>query len=395
MVFIKRVFLIVLDSLGIGEMPDADVYNDNGSNTLKSLYNSGKLNIPCLSSMGLFNIDGVDFGDKRTEPTASYARMVEKSCGKDTTVGHWEIMGVVSEKGFPVYPEGFPDDLIAEFERRTSKKVICNKPYSGTQVILDYGKQHENSGDLIVYTSSDSVFQIAAKEEVVPIEELYKYCEIAREMLKGEHNVGRVIARPFTGDYPNYTRTSNRHDYSVEPPKNTALDLLKSNGYDVISVGKISDIFAGRGITESHPTKSNMDGMEKTFNLLDKSFNGLCFINLVDFDSVYGHRNNILGYTEALNLFDSWLNDFKNNLKEEDILIITADHGCDPSTESTDHSREYTPMVIFGEKVGCINLGTRESFADIGKTILELFDIKNDIYGRSFAKEIKKDRSDE
>lgn len=395
MVFIKRVFLIVLDSLGIGEMPDADVYNDKGSNTLKSLYNSGKLNIPCLSSMGLFNIDGVDFGDKRTEPTASYARMVEKSCGKDTTVGHWEIMGVVSEKGFPVYPEGFPDDLIAEFERRTSKKVICNKPYSGTQVILDYGKQHENSGDLIVYTSSDSVFQIAAKEEVVPLEELYKYCEIAREMLKGEHNVGRVIARPFTGDYPNYTRTSNRHDYSVEPPKNTALDLLKSNGYDVISVGKISDIFAGRGITESHPTKSNMDGMEKTFNLLDKSFNGLCFINLVDFDSVYGHRNNILGYTEALNLFDSWLNDFKNNLKEEDILIITADHGCDPSTESTDHSREYTPMVIFGEKVGCINLGTRESFADIGKTILELFDIKNDIYGRSFAQEIKKDRSDE
>ena len=395
MVFIKRVFLIVLDSLGIGEMPDADVYNDKGSNTLKSLYNSGKLNIPCLSSMGLFNIDGVDFGDKRTEPTASYARMVEKSCGKDTTVGHWEIMGVVSEKGFPVYPEGFPDDLIAEFERRTSKKVICNKPYSGTQVILDYGKQHENSGDLIVYTSSDSVFQIAAKEEVVPLEELYKYCEIARDMLKGEHNVGRVIARPFTGDYPNYTRTSNRHDYSVEPPKNTALDLLKSNGYDVISVGKISDIFAGRGITESHPTKSNMDGMEKTFNLLDKSFNGLCFINLVDFDSVYGHRNNILGYTEALNLFDSWLNDFKNNLKEEDILIITADHGCDPSTESTDHSREYTPMVIFGEKVGCINLGTRESFADIGKTILELFDIKNDIYGRSFAQEIKKDRSDE
>ena len=395
MVFIKRVFLIVLDSLGIGEMPDADVYNDKGSNTLKSLYNSGKLNIPCLSSMGLFNIDAVDFGDKCTEPTASYARMVEKSCGKDTTVGHWEIMGVVSEKGFPVYPEGFPDDLIAEFERRTSKKVICNKPYSGTQVILDYGKQHENSGDLIVYTSSDSVFQIAAKEEVVPLEELYKYCEIAREMLKGEHNVGRVIARPFTGDYPNYTRTSNRHDYSVEPPKNTALDLLKSNGYDVISVGKISDIFAGRGITESHPTKSNMDGMEKTFNLLDKSFNGLCFINLVDFDSVYGHRNNILGYTEALNLFDSWLNDFKNNLKEEDILIITADHGCDPSTESTDHSREYTPMVIFGEKVGCINLGTRESFADIGKTILELFDIKNDIYGRSFAQEIKKDRSDE
>lgn len=395
MVFIKRVFLIVLDSLGIGEMPDADVYNDKGSNTLKSLYNSGKLNIPCLSSMGLFNIDAVDFGDKCTEPTASYARMVEKSCGKDTTVGHWEIMGVVSEKGFPVYPEGFPDDLIAEFERRTSKKVICNKPYSGTQVILDYGKQHENSGDLIVYTSSDSVFQIAAKEEVVPLEELYKYCEIARDMLKGEHNVGRVIARPFTGDYPNYTRTSNRHDYSVEPPKNTALDLLKSNGYDVISVGKISDIFAGRGITESHPTKSNMDGMEKTFNLLDKSFNGLCFINLVDFDSVYGHRNNILGYTEALNLFDSWLNDFKNNLKEEDILIITADHGCDPSTESTDHSREYTPMVIFGEKVGCINLGTRESFADIGKTILELFDIKNDIYGRSFAQEIKKDRSDE
>ena len=391
MIIIKRVFVIVLDSLGIGEMPDAHIYNDEGSDTLNSLYKSGKLNIPCLSSMGLFNIDGIEYGEKCLTPTASFARMAEKSRGKDTTVGHWEIMGLVSEKSFPVYPNGFPDEIIHEFEKKTGKKVICNKPYSGTEVILDYGKKHEQTGGLIVYTSSDSVFQIAAKEDIVPLKELYGYCEIAREMLKGEHAVGRVIARPFSGDYPNYVRTSNRHDYSVAPPDKTALDFLNLNGYDVISVGKICDIFAGMGITESHPTKSNEDGMRITHSLLNKEFNGLCFVNLVDFDSVYGHRNNVLGYTDALNAFDNWLNDFKNNLKEEDILIITADHGCDPVTESTDHSREYTPMIIYGKKIKCTNLGTRCSFSDIGKTILDLFGVDNNINGTSFLQDIKRD----
>ncbi len=389
MIIIKRVFTIVLDSLGIGEMPDAHIYNDEGSNTLKSLYESGKLNIPCLTSMGLFNIDGVDYGSKCEQLTSSVARMCEQSNGKDTTVGHWEIMGLVSEKPFPVYPNGFPDDIIQEFEKQTCKKVICNKPYSGTDVIIDYGQQHEKNGDLIVYTSSDSVFQIAAKEDIVPLKDLYRYCEIARKILCGEHAVGRVIARPFSGEYPNYTRTPNRHDYSIAPARKTALDFLKSNRYDVISVGKINDIFAGSGITESYPTKSNEHGMEQTYDLVNKDFNGLCFVNLVDFDSVYGHRNNILGYAEALNKFDVWLKSFIDKLNDDDLLIITGDHGCDPGTESTDHSREYTPMIVYGKKIRCNNLGTRESFSDIGKTVLDVFNVENDISGTSFLQKIK------
>ncbi len=386
----KRIFVIVLDSLGIGELPDAAKYNDSRSNTLRSLYNSKKLNTPNLYSLGLFNIEGNDYFKADINPKSIVSRMAEKSNGKDTTVGHWEIMGLVSEKPFPTYPDGFPDEIINEFEHKTGKKVLCNKPYSGTQVILDYGKLHEETGELIVYTSSDSVFQVAAHESVVPIDELYKYCEIARNMLVGEHAVGRVIARPFIGEYPNYTRTSNRHDFSVAPPNKTALDFLKDSGFDVIAVGKINDIFAGRGITKAIPTVSNDDGMNKTLKLCEEEFNGLCFVNLVEFDSLYGHRNNTEGYTEALNDFDEWLGVFLSKLKTDDILIITADHGCDPETESTDHSREYTPMLLYGKDIKPANLGTRESFADIGKTVLDIFDIQNDIDGVSFADAIKK-----
>ena len=334
--------------------------------------------------MGLFNIDGNSYTKHTSKPTASYARMTEKSVGKDTTVGHWEIMGLISDKTFPTYPNGFPDEIIKKFEKQTGKKVICNKPYSGTQVLLDYGKEHEQNGDLIVYTSSDSVFQIAANEAVVPLEKLYEYCKIARNILVGEHAVGRVIARPFVGEYPNYKRTSNRHDYSIVPPKDTALDFLKKNNFDVVSIGKINDIFAGQGITNFITTESNKDGMEKTYKIAKCDFNGLCFVNLVDFDSMYGHRNNVSGYTKALNNFDNWLSTFVQLLNDDDLLMITADHGCDPSTESTDHSREYTPLIVYGNKTKHVNLGTRNSFSDIAKTILDCFSIPNDLPGESF-----------
>lgn len=385
----KRLFVIVLDSLGIGELPDASKYGDKGSNTLKSLYTSKLLNIPNLSKLGIFNIEGNNYSTKFINPTSVFARMAEKSKGKDTTVGHWEIMGLISEMLFPTYPNGFPEDIIKEFEKKTGKKVLCNKPYSGTQVILDYGEEHKETGALIVYTSSDSVFQIAANEEIVPLEDLYKYCKIARNILVGEHAVGRVIARPFVGKYPNYTRTANRHDFSVEPHTLTVLDYLKQSGLDVIAVGKVNDIFAGKGITKAISTISNYDGMKKTLELCNEDFNGLCFVNLVEFDSLYGHRNNIEGYAGALNEFDEWLGSFLDKIHTDDILIITADHGCDPATESTDHSREYTPMLLYGKNIAPANLKTRDSFADIGKTILDIFEINNNLDGVSFANEIK------
>ena len=385
----KRVFVIVLDSLGIGEMPDSCSYGDKGSNTLKSLYNTDKLYVPNLRRLGLFNINGIDYDEGEASPVASYARMTEKSAAKDTTAGHWEIMGIISEKPFAVYPNGFPNVIISDFERLTGRKVLCNKPYSGTDVILDYGKQHEKTGDLIVYTSSDSVFQIAAHEDIISVEDLYSYCEIARKMLVGEHAVGRVIARPFIGSYPNYTRTKNRHDFSLCPPKKTALDIMKDAGFDVISIGKINDIFAGQGITEKNSTASNYDGMEQTISYTQKNFNGIVFTNLVDFDSSFGHRNNTLGYTNALNQFDEQLGLLLDKLDRDDILIITADHGCDPSTPSTDHSREYTPLLIYGNNIKSVDLQTRETFADIGKTILDIFDLDNDIEGKSFLSEIK------
>ncbi len=385
----KRAFLIVLDSVGIGEMPDAGLWNDEGSNTLKAIRNHPNFSCPNLTKMGLFSIDGID--EKISSSRTCYARMRESSKGKDTTIGHWEIAGIYSPKPLPTYPEGFPEEVISAFEKTTGKGTLCNRPYSGTEVIKDFGEEHLKTGKLIVYTSADSVFQIAAHEDIVPVKELYGYCEQARALLQGEHGVGRVIARPFTGEYP-FKRTPNRHDYSLLPPAATVPSIMKEQGFDVLSVGKIYDIFAGVGFTQSQPTVNNADGMEKTIALAKRDFNGLCFVNLVDFDMTYGHRNDIAGYAKAMTEFDAQLGELLPLLKEEDILIITADHGCDPSTPSTDHSREYTPMIAYGKQIKeGVNLGTRESFADIGATILEWFDLPTDgVYGESFLKEIIK-----
>lgn len=385
-----RVFLIVLDSFGVGNAPDAAAFGDEGSNTFKACFDSGKLNIPNMKKLGLFNIDGVDFGEREKEPLGAYARLVEESAGKDTTIGHWEIAGIISEKPLPVFPDGFPDEVIKEFERRTGRKTLCNKPYSGTEVIKDYGAEHMKTGALIVYTSADSVFQVAANENVVPVKKLYEYCEIARDILKGDYAVGRVIARPFVGTSPeNFVRTSNRHDFSLLPPSKTMLDILKDNGKDVLSVGKIIDIFAGQGITEFIRTVSNADGMVKTAEFQKKDFDGLCFVNLVDFDMKYGHRNDVAGYTNALNEFDIALGDFMKNMREDDILMLTADHGCDPSTPSTDHSRECVPLIICGNNVKSVNLGTKKGFTCIAKTILSMFNLKNTFFGEDLAPEIK------
>lgn len=385
----KRVFLIVLDSFGIGEMLDSTEYGDEGSNTLRAVAGNDKFNTPNMGKLGLFRIDGVDCGLKNIKPVGNYARMTERSKGKDTTIGHWEIAGIISEKPLPTFPNGFPKELLEEFSKRTGHGVICNKPYSGTEVIKDYGEEHVKTGDLIVYTSADSVFQIAAHEAVVSIEELYHFCEIARELCVGDWGVGRVIARPFEGEAPDFKRTSRRHDYSVLPPKETMLDILKEKKRDVLAVGKINDIFAGKGITEMVRTANNQEGIERTLEYMKKDFDGLCFTNLVDFDMVYGHRNDVEGYANALTYFDTRLPEILNELREDDILIITADHGCDPSTESTDHSREYTPCLIYGKKFNKgINLGTRNSFADISASILEYLDITKTTAGESFIKNL-------
>ncbi len=385
----KRVFLIVLDSFGVGELPDANKWHDEGSNTLGAIRKHPNFKCPTLTEMGLFNIDGV--GGGVSAPLASYAKMSEKSMGKDTTIGHWEIAGIVSPDPLPTYSDGFPDEIIEEFEKRTGRKVLCNKPYSGTEVIKDYGREHIATGALIVYTSADSVFQIAAHEEIIPVRKLYEYCGIAREILVGKHGVGRVIARPFTGEYP-FVRTPNRHDFSLVPPKDTTLDLMQRAGFDTISVGKIYDIFAGRGITERYATTSNAHGMQVTGELQSKDFSGLCFVNLVDFDMKYGHRNDVAGYAAAATEFDRFLPSFLGDMREEDVLIITADHGCDPVTPSTDHSREYTPMLIYGKRIQSgVNLGTRTSFADIGATILEYFGVpQGTTSGLSFLREVER-----
>lgn len=380
----KRVFLIVLDSFGIGEMPDAADYGDKGTNTLSSVAGSTYFSMENMKKLGLFNIDGVSCMEKADEIMSTVARMSEKSKGKDTTIGHWEIAGVCSEKPLPTYPKGFPKEVLDEFSKRTGRLVLCNAPYSGTEVIKVYGKEHMDTGKLIVYTSADSVFQIAAHEEIVPVETLYEYCEIAREILQGEHGVGRVIARPFIGEEGNFTRTAKRHDYSLTPPNTTMLDVLKEAGKDVIAVGKIKDIFAGKGITEAVYTKGNEEGIERTLEYLDKEFEGLCFINLVDFDMVYGHRNDVDGYAKALSYFDKKLPQIMSKLKDEDLLMITADHGCDPGyTQSTDHSREYTPFIMYGKNIAPRNLGTRDSFADIAATILDYFELKKPFAGES------------
>ncbi len=370
----NRVFLIVLDSFGIGYEPDAADFGDMGADTLLRISASKKFSAENLIKLGLSSIDGVQ-NLKKGEHTAAIARMREISRGKDTTIGHWEIAGIISERPLPTYPDGFPDELIEAFKEKTGRGALCNLPYSGTEVIAKYGDEHVKSGDLIVYTSADSVFQIAAHEDVVPLDRLYNYCRIARDLLVGEHSVGRVIARPFVGDGGSYKRTANRRDFSLEPPRKTALDAISEAGLDVIGVGKISDIFAGRGITESHPTHSNAEGMATALMLAERDFSGLCFINLVDFDMLYGHRQDIDGYAAAISEFDSWLPSFMDKLGDGDVLMITADHGCDPGDESTDHTREYVPLIIYGKKIAPVNLGTRVGFTEVGITAADLLDV--------------------
>ena len=372
---IKRIFLIVLDSMGIGEAPDAAAFGDEGSNTLAAISASPEFHAPNLNRLGLFGIDGVTCSPAESAPQGAFARMTEISKGKDTTIGHWEIAGVISPRPLPTYPNGFPPEVIEAFESKTGRKVLCNKPYSGTQVIRDYGREQVETGALIVYTSADSVFQIAAHESVVPVEELYQDCRIARELLQGEHNVGSVIARLFEGEWP-FVRTARRHDFSLEPPSETMLDRLKAAGRDVIAVGKIHDIFAGRGDTEHVFTAGNGEGIARTLEWLEKPFSGLCFVNLVDFDMLYGHRNDVDGYARALTVFDRALPQILAGLGEGDVLMITADHGCDPATPSTDHSREYTPWLIAGPCVRTgVNLGTLPTFSDISATILDAFNL--------------------
>ena len=373
----KRVFLIVLDSFGIGALPDAAEYGDAGSNTLSACMQSSSFSMPNLTRLGLLAIDGETKQDNAPLQGA-VARLAEASKGKDTTTGHWEIAGVISKKPMPVFPNGFPEKLVNALSKGTGRPILCNKPYSGTQVIRDYGEEHMQTGGLIVYTSADSVLQIAAHEEVVPLNELYRDCRIARQLCTGEYAVGRVIARPFSGKFPNFQRTSNRHDFSLEPPESTMLDILKKAGLDVLSVGKIQDIFAGRGITESIYTKNNEEGIRCVIELAKRDFEGLCFVNLVDFDMLYGHRNDVDGYAKALAVFDAAVPTLQRNLGEEDLLLITADHGCDPSTASTDHSREYVPLLIAGDRVRAgTNLGTRDTFADISATILDYFGLSS------------------
>lgn len=387
----QRVYLIVLDSFGIGHALDAADFGDEGANTLYTITHSKEYDTPNMRKLGLSCIDGVDYLEKSDNIVGSYGRMQEASKGKDTTIGHWEIAGIVSENALPTYPNGFPKEVLDEFSKRTGREVLCNKPYSGTDVIRDYGEEHVRTGKLIVYTSADSVFQIAAHEDIVPVEKLYKYCEIAREILVGEHGVGRVIARPFVGEAPNFQRTTNRHDFSLLPPRDTMLDVLQKEGYDTYGVGKIYDIFAGKGIAHTQRIQGNVDGMEKTIQLQDKDFNGLCFVNLVDFDMLYGHRNDIEGYAKAATVFDKQLGTFMERMQPQDILMITADHGCDPGFKGTDHSRECVPFLAYGEQVKKgVNMGTRKTFSDIAATILDIFGIDSRLDGTSFKDEILK-----
>lgn len=386
----RRVFLVVLDSVGIGEGPDAAEYGDAGSNTIAAAANSPNFSMPNMQKLGFFNIDGVTCRGPADRPKGAVARLTEASKGKDTTIGHWEIAGVISNKPLPTFPEGFPRELLDEFEKETGRGVLCNKPYSGTDVIRDYGKEHLETGALIVYTSADSVFQIAAHESLVPVEELYRYCEIARRLCTGAFGVGRIIARPFEGEYP-FRRTERRHDYSLVPPGDTMLNYISGAGKEVLAVGKINDIFAGSGVTGAVRTVNNSDGIDKTLEYAGHDFNGLCFTNLVDYDMLYGHRNDVDGYAGALTEFDDRLPELLSMLRDKDLLMITADHGCDPSMLSTDHSREYVPLVIAGPQVKAgVNLGTRRTFADIAATILDYLGVEGNTAGESVLKEILK-----
>jgi len=388
----NRIILIVMDSVGMGEAPDADKYGDVGANTIGNISEKlSGLRLPNLEQLGLGNIDGMKGIIKSDDPKGCYARMQEKSAGKDTTTGHWEIAGLILDKPFPLYPNGFPQEIIDEFEKAIGTKILGNYAASGTEIIKQLGSQHVKTGYPIVYTSADSVFQIAAHEDVIPIDKLYEMCRKARNILKGEHCVGRVIARPFIGTEGNYVRTERRHDFAIDPFDKTVLDYLKEEGYQVKAVGKIKDIFNQKGITDAVHIHNNMDGVDKTIEYMKQDFDGLIFANLVDFDMIYGHRNNVEGYASALKEFDSRIPEILTSMKKEDILFITADHGCDPTTPSTDHTREYVPFIAYGEKLKKgVNLGTRDTFADIAATISEYFSLNAKIQGSSFLKEILK-----
>ena len=382
----KRIFLMVLDSFGIGQLPDSEAFGDVGVNTLASCARSAELKIPNLLSAGLGNVEGVTAVPAAATPIGAYGRLREQSMGKDTTIGHWELAGQISPDPLPTYPNGFPEEILKPFREQTGRGVLANAPWSGTEVIETYGAEHMRTGDLIVYTSADSVFQIAAHEEIVPPEQLYQYCRIARNLLQGKHGVGRVIARPFVGQPGSFKRTANRHDFSLEPSTVLLPEAVKNAGLASIGVGKINDIFAGVGMTEYVYNQSNLNGLEHTTNYAAKDFTGLCFVNLVDFDAQFGHRRDIDGYARALSEFDAWLPGFLANMKEEDLLIITADHGCDPGyAATTDHTREYVPVLVLGKQVKPVNLGTRNSFADVAATVAELLGVELATPGESFA----------
>ena len=383
-----RVIWIVLDSVGIGAMPDAGQYGDEGSDTLGNICNRHKLELPNFSRMGLTKIKPLAGLPCVEHAAGAYGKCRLASPGKDTTTGHWEMAGIILEKPFPLFPHGFPNDIVAAFEQKIGRKILGNKAASGTEIISELGEEHMRTGFPIVYTSADSVFQIAAHVDVIPLGKLYAMCEAAREMLRGKNEVGRVIARPFEGTPGNFKRTADRHDYAVPPPPGMLLDQLAGQHVPVYAVGKISDIFLGRGITHSVKTKNNEDGMEKTMQAMREQPGGLIFVNLVDFDQQYGHRNDVDGYARALEAADRWIPNLE--LKPNDLLIITADHGCDPTTPSTDHSREYTPLLVYGEQVAAdCNLGTRQSLADIGQTVAENFGTAIQA-GRSFLPDIQK-----
>ena len=380
----KRVILIVMDSFGIGDAPDAEKFGDAGTDTMKSCYTSKEFRADNLRRLGLFNINGVDYDPGTDEPIGAYARMIEASAGKDTTIGHWEIAGLISRDPLPTFPDGFPQDIVEEIRKNTGRGVLCNKPYSGTKVINDYGDEHVRTGDLIVYTSADSVLQIAAHEDIVPLNELYEICRICRRGLIYQYGVGRVIARPFIGSNGNYTRTSNRHDFSLMPPDDTMLDYIRDAGMDSIAIGKIFDIFAGTGITSHTYTTGNPDGIEKTLEYMDKSWKGIMFVNLVDYDMLYGHRRDIDGYARAVAYFDDKLPEIMSKMRDDDVLMITADHGCDPAyLATTDHTRECVPFLMYGKNIKPGNLGTRKTFADVAATVLDYLGVPGDVAGKS------------
>ncbi|OWZ84055.1 phosphopentomutase [Natranaerobius trueperi] len=385
----NRAVVIVLDSVGLGALPDAHKYGDEGSFTLKHVAEGVQnFSLPNLQSLGLGNITDIPNLDAEKKPLGSYGMMKEQSPGKDTTTGHWELAGTVLDLPFPVYPKGFPKDLIEEFEARIETKTLGNYPASGTQIIKDLGQEHIDNGYPIVYTSADSVFQIAAHEEVISPEKLYELCEIARELLQGEHGVGRVIARPFVGEFPDFKRTERRKDFSIKPPTPNMLSLIKNNNLDVVGIGKINDIYAGKGVTKSYPTKTNLEGIEKTIDTISEETKGLIMTNLVDFDMLYGHRNDPEGYYKALFEFDTYLPNILASLNDDDLLIITADHGCDPGHPGTDHTREYVPLLVYNNKLKSVDLYTRESFADVGQTITSLLEVGKTPNGSSFADEL-------